>query len=218
MSKTDLQLKHDVEDELEWDPRVNDARIRVGVQNGVVSLAGKVDTYPEKLAAAVAAKRIGGVRSVVEDLIVRIPESHKRNDAEIAQAARAALEWHVWVPDTVTLTVHEGGITLEGQVEWKYQRDSAESAVRHLTGVTSVNNTITIKPRATAVLVRETVQDALQRQVSTDAKSIHVTTLGSTVTLTGDASSWRAAEAAAAAAWAAPGVTEVVDNVRVAVF
>jgi VCBS repeat-containing protein len=148
-------------------------------------------------------------------MTVRLLGDNKRSDAEIAEAALRALKWDVWVPNTVTLEVQEGRITLQGQVGWKYERDSAEKAVANLAGVMSVNNQITIKPKASAAKVKEKVEAALQRQASADARTIHVDTSGSTVTLTGKASSWRAIDDAAAAAWAVPGVTDVVDKLSV---
>ena len=215
MMKTDMQLKQDVEDELVWDPKVNAARIGVSVHKGAVSLTGEVDSYAEKGAAEDAAKRVSGVRSVATELTVKILGFHKHSDAEIAQAAASALKWHVWIPDTVKVTVHGGEVDLEGSVEWKYQSNAAEDAVRHLAGVTGVNNLITIRPHADAAQVKEKVQAALQRQAAEDAKSIHVSTSGATVTLSGEASSWTAVEDAVAAAWAAPGVGEVVDKLRI---
>jgi osmotically-inducible protein OsmY len=152
---------------------------------------------------------------VAEDLKVRILGDKKHSDAEIAEAALRALKWDVWVPNTVTLTVQDGQITLQGQVGWKYESDSAERAVGNLAGVVSVYNQITIKPRASAAKVKEKVEAALQRQATADARTIHVDTSGSTVTLTGKASSWRAIDDASAAAWAVPGVTDVVDKLSV---
>jgi osmotically-inducible protein OsmY len=215
MAKTDMQLKKDVEDELEWDPKVNAARVGVTVSSGVVTLAGDVDTYAEKAAAEAAAKRVSGVRSVAEDLIVKVPGFHMRTDTDIAAAAQSALTWDVWVPKTVTLTVRQGRITLRGEVQWKYQSDSATEAVRNLPGVVGVSNEITVKPGVSASQVEEKVRAALQRQATADAKSIHIATAGSTVTLSGDASSLKAADDAAVAAWSAPGVTAVIDNLRV---
>jgi VCBS repeat-containing protein len=212
MSKTDLQLKKDVEDELQWDPKVNAARVGVSVQNGAVSLTGEVDTYAEKWAAEEAAKRVDGVRSLAEDLTVKPLGFHKHTDTEIAEAALNALKWDVWVPNTVTLTVEHGRITLQGQVEWNYQRDSAEEAVRNLEGVVSVYNTITIKSRVSVGQVREKIQIALKRQAKADAKAIHVDASGSTVTLSGHASSWAEARDAVNAAWGAPGVTAVIND------
>ncbi len=215
MSKTDIQLKKDIEEELRWDPKVNSAQIGVTVENGAVSLLGTVNTYAEKWAAEDAIRRVSGVRTVAQDLTVKILSDHKHSDSEIASAVQSALRWHVFIPNTVTAKVHQGSITLEGQVNWNYQRESAERAVRYLPGVVAVHNWITLKPQTSAAQVREKVVAALQRQATTDAKSIHIDTSGGKVTLTGHASSWKSVEDAANAAWAAPGVTEVVNQVTV---
>jgi len=212
--KSDLQLKQDIEAELRWDPKVNAAQIGVTVDRGAVSLLGTVDTYPEKWAAEDATKRVSGVRTVAQDLTVKILSDHQHSDPEIAAATQSALRWNVFIPRTVTARVHEGSITLEGMVTWNYQREAAEHAVRYLTGVVGVHNYIALKPDASAAQVREKVEAALQRQATTDAKSIHIDTSGSKVTLTGHASSWQSIEDAANAAWAAPGVTDVVDQLK----
>lgn len=214
MIKTDTQLKQDIEDELGWDPRVNAAQIGVSVDKGAVSLLGAVDTYAEKWAAEEAIKRVSGVRSVAQELTVKIIPDHVRDDADIAAAIRSALKWNVFVPKSVTATVAQGSVTLAGHATWNYQRDAAERAVRHLTGVVAVHDTITLSPDASAEQVREKVEAALQRQATADANSIHIDTWGGKVTLTGHASSWQAIEDAASAAWAAPGVTQVIDQVR----
>ena len=214
MYKTDSQLKQDIEQELRWDPKVNSAQIGVSVDKGIVTLLGAVDTYPEKWAAEDATKRVGGVRTVAQDLTVKLLSDHARSDSEIAAATQGALEWDVFVPKSVTAKVHQGAVTLEGQVHWNYQRDEAERAVRFLKGVVAVHNSITLKPETSAAVVKDKVLAALQRQASADAKSIHVDSTGSKVTLTGHASSWQAIADAANAAWAAPGVTEVVDQVQ----
>jgi osmotically-inducible protein OsmY len=213
MNKTDSQLKQDIETELAWDPKINAAQIGVTVDKGAVSLLGAVDSYAEKWAAEDATKRVAGVRSVAQDLTVKLVGSHKHGDPEIAAAALSALTWDVRIPEAVTAKVHNGMITLEGDVEWNFQRVAAEAAVRYLAGVVGVSNAITVKPRVPAGAVREEVQAALQRQATKDAHSIHVATSGRTVTLTGKASSWQVIEDAAAAAWAAPGVTNVIDSV-----
>jgi len=214
MSKTDIQLKKDIEEELRWDPKVNSAQIGVTVENGAVSLLGAVDTYAEKWAAEDATKRVGGVRTVAQDLTVKIQSEHKHDDSEIAEAVQSALQWNVYVPTTVTAKVQHGAVTLAGKVAWNYQRDAAERAVRYLTGVIAVYNSIMLKQNRTSVeQVKEGVLAALQRQATTDAKSIHIETSGGKVTLTGHASSWQSIEDAANAAWAAPGVTEVIDQV-----
>jgi osmotically-inducible protein OsmY len=184
------------------------------VNEGVVSLLGTVDTYAEKWAAEDATKRVSGVRTVAQDLSVKILTNHKHNDTEIAAAVQSALKWNVYVPTTVTAGVAAGVVTLQGQVTWNYQRDAAERAVRYLTGVVSIYNAITMKPEVTAAQVKEKVVAALQRQATTDAKSIEVNASGGRVTLTGHASSWQSIADAANAAWAAPGVTEVVDHLK----
>ena len=216
MNKTDLQLKTDIEEELRWDPKVNAAQIGVTVDKGAVSLLGSVDTYAEKWAAEDATKRVSGVRTVAQDLTVKLLGDHTRNDSEIAAAVQNALAWDVYIPKSVTAKVHNGRVTLEGPVTWNYQREAAERAMRYLMGVVAVNNAITLKPRASAAQVKEKVEAALQRQATADAKSIHIEASGGKVTLTGKASSWQSIEDAAHAAWAAPGVTEVVDRMTVA--
>ena len=214
MNKTDSQLKDDVEAELSWDPRVNAAKIGVAVDKGAVSLLGTVDTYAEKWAAEAATKRVSGVRTVAQDLTVKIMGEHKRSDSEIAAAVQHAIEWDVSIPKTVTAEVQNGTVTLKGQATWHYQHDAAERVVRHLAGVVSVFNSIALEPEASAAQVKQQVEAALQRQAKADAKSIHVNTSGGTVTLTGHASSWQSMEDASNAAWAAPGVTQVIDQVK----
>ena len=214
--KTDTQLKHDIEAELRWDPKVNEAQVGVSVDKGVVTLLGSVDTYAEKWAAEDATKRVNGVRTVAQDLTVKVLGEHKRSDTEIAAAVQSAFKWDVFVPKAVTAQVRGGTVTLEGYVTWGYQRDAAERAVRNLAGVMSVQNSISIQPKVSASQVQEHVEAALKRQAATDAKSIHVATSGGKVTLTGTASSWQSVEDAAQAAWAAPGVTQVVDHLSVA--
>lgn len=215
MRKTDIELKKDIEDELSWDPKVNAARIGVTVDNGAVSLFGAVDSYAEKWAAENATKRVGDVRTVAQDLTVKVPHDLKRQDSEIAEAVQSALRWNVYVPNTVTAKVHQGAVILEGQVTWHFERSAAERAVRYLSGVTTVADCITLRqPEVSEAQVKEKVLAALHRQATTDANSINVDTSGGKVTLTGHASSWQSIEDAANAAWAAPGVTQVIDLVE----
>jgi osmotically-inducible protein OsmY len=218
MTKTDVQLKQDIDQELAWDPKVNAAQIGVSVDNGAVSLLGTVDTYAEKWAAEDAVKRVGGVRTVAQDLTVKLLSDHTRSDSDIASAIQNALKWDVLVPKAVTAVVRDGLVTLEGQVEWNFEREAADRAIRYLTGVVSVSNLIALKKaEASATQVKEKVEAALQRQASADAKSIHVDTNGGKVTLTGHASSWQSIEDASHAAWAAHGVTQVVDKLTIQV-
>jgi len=158
---------------------------------------------------------VGGVRTVAQDLSVKIQNEHKHSDSEIADAVQSAIKWNVYVPNTITAKVQQGAVTLEGQVIWNYQRDAAERAVRYLTGVIAVYNNVSLKqPQVSESQVKEKVLAALQRQATTDAKSIQVDTSGGKVTLTGHASSWQSIEDAANAAWAAAGVTQVIDQVK----
>src|SRR2546422_2618543 len=145
---SDTEIQRDVLDELRWEPSINAAHIGVSVKNGIVTLTGHVTSYAEKWAAEEAAKRVYGVKAVANELDVKLPGSSQRTDEDIAAAAVAALEASVSVPhDKVKVTVEKGWVTLEGEVEWQYQKEAAESAVRYLTGVKAVSNMIKVKPR-----------------------------------------------------------------------
>jgi osmotically-inducible protein OsmY len=214
--KTDTQLKHDIEQELRWDPMINEAQIGVTVDHGAVSLLGQVDTFAEKWAAEAATKRVSGVRTVAQDLKVKLAFDDTYSDADIAAAAASALKWDVFVPRGVTARVQNGTVTLEGQVAWNFERESAERAVSYLSGVSNVYNSISLKSEAASMdKVRENVVAALQRQATTDANAIKVETAGGKVTLSGHASSWKSIEDASSAAWAAPGVTEVIQRISI---
>ena len=215
MKKTDMQLKEDIVEELLLDPQVNAAQIGVSVHQGAVTLLGTVDTYAEKWAAEDATKRVSGVRAVAQDLTVAILSDHMHSDTDIAAALQNAFEWNVYIPKTVTARVESGSVTLEGQVIWNYQRVVAERAARCLTGVVAVHNSIMLKPRTSATQVKQKVLAALHRQAVADGKSIHIETEGGKVTLTGHASSWQSIEDATNAAWAVPGVTEVIDQLMI---
>ena len=215
MSKSDIQLKKDIEEELRWDPKVNSAQIGVTVENGAVSLLGSVDTYAEKWAAEDATKRVGGVRTVAQDLTVKLRDEHKQIDSELATAVQSALRWNVLVPCGVTAKVDHGVVTLEGEVRWNFERHAAERSIRYLAGVVSVTDAIALKNHPSPTRVKENVEAALYRQAATDTDSIHVETSGGRVTLTGQASSWRVLKDAENAAWAAPGVTDVVDEMTI---
>ena len=217
MTKTDVQLKRDINQELAWDPQVDAAQIAVSVDQGAVTLLGNVDTYWQKWAAEAAIKRVAGVRTVAQDLTVNVLADHERNDSDIAAAVQRAFKWDVTVPDTVTAEVRNGAVTLSGQVTWNYQREAAVQAIRALKGVVGVSNLITLeKLNVSAEQVKEKLEGALQRRATGEANSIHVDTSGGKVTLTGHASSWRAMADAQDAAWATPGVTQVVDRLQIA--
>ena len=160
MNKSDIQLKQDIEQELVWDPKLNAALVGVTVDRGAVSLLGMVDTYAEKWAAEEAVKRVSGVRTIALDLTVKIVGDHKHTDSEIAAAVERALEWDVFVPKTVVAEVRNGSVTLKGQASWHYQRDAAERAVRHLSGVVAVSNAITLAPETSAAQVKAHLERA----------------------------------------------------------
>ena len=215
--KTDAQLKKDIQDELSWDPEIHATDVGVIVKDGVVTLTGHLASYAEKYAAERATERVSGVLALVMEVEVRLPSSSKRNDADIASAARNALTWSVVVPDSrIQLKVEKGWITLSGEVEWDYQRKAADKAVRDLLGVTGVSNLIKVAPHVSTTDVQKKIQDALARQAETEAKQLQVIVEGSRVTLRGKVHSWVERQAAQGAAWAAPGVTNVVNELALA--
>jgi osmotically-inducible protein OsmY len=214
--KNDLELQRDVFDELKWEPAVHSTDIGVTVKDGVVTLEGVVDSYPEKWAAERAAKRVAGVKALALELEVKLPVFGKHTDADIAKAAEDALEWNVLVPrDRIKVTVEKGFLTLEGEVNWQTERSEAERAVRYLTGVKGVANEITVKPKALPTDVKAKIEAALNRNAILDAQQIKVEADGGKVTLRGTVSSWAERDEAEAAAWAAPGVEEVKDFIAV---
>lgn len=214
--KTDTQLKADVTDELAWDPAINAAAVGVAVKDGVVTLSGELTTFAEKHAVERAVRRVAGVRGLAIDLDVKLAPEHKRTDAEIAEAAIAAMRWHSMVPDErVKVQVEDGWVTLTGELDWGYQYASAEQAVRPLTGVRGVTNEITIKPRVNAKDLGSEISAALTRQAQREANHINVEVEGGVVTLSGKVHSMAEHEAALGTAFAARGVSRVIDHLRV---
>lgn len=215
--KTDSQLQQDVIAELKWEPAVNGAGIGVEVKDGIVTLAGHVDSFGEKWNAERAAERVSGVKALAIEIDVKIAGSSKRTDADIASSAKNALQWTSYMPkDTIKVMVESGWITLSGTVEWQYQRLTAAGAVRYLMGVKGVTDNMIVKPKLSFSAVKADIEAALKRRAASDASKISVAVTGSDVTLSGTVHSWSERNLARDSAWATPGVSNVIDNILVA--
>ncbi|MEX1183196.1 MAG: BON domain-containing protein [Gemmatimonadota bacterium] len=208
-------LRQDVIDEMTWDRSLDTPGIGVAVHDNAVTLTGHVRSYAEKRAAEKAAKRVHGVVAVANDLEVRLPNSLQRDDTDIAAATATALKWSAPVPGTVSATVERGWVILDGEVDWAFQRRSAENAVRDLAGVRGVSNQIRVKPRAVPKDVVDRIKRAFNRSAQIDADHISVAVSGGKVTLSGSVRSWSERTEAEHAARAAAGVTDVENKLHV---
>lgn len=210
MHETDLDVQEDVAEELAFEPSVEAARIGVAANAGIVTLTGMVDSYAEKIAAERAAKRVAGVKGLASEIDVELPAFHRRGDADIAAAALNVLAWDVSVPsDAVQVQAEDGWMTLEGQVDWEYQRERAEQVVRHLMGVRGLTNLITIKPCVSVTDVKEKLREAFERRGGIEANQLDIEAHDGVVTLRGKVHSWAERADATRAAFAVPGVTNV---------
>jgi len=215
--RTDTELQRGVMEALAWDPSIDAAGIGVSSESGIVVLTGIVKSLPQKWTAERVAQRVAGVKAVTDAIIVKLPGDSERSDADIARAAVNALDWNVSVPrNRVKVVVEHGRITLDGDVRFHYEKIAAERAVRHLIGVTGVSNLISVKPPKVSVGdVKQRIEQALERAAELDAGKISVEAVEGKVTLRGTVNSWTERDEAEWAAWAAPGVSRVENDIRI---
>ena len=214
----DKQLRQNVIDELDFEPSIDAANIGVAVDDGVVTLTGHASSYAAKIAAEYATRRVKGVRAIAQEIEVRYPSEKKTADDEIAKRALSVLKWDTRIPQhAVKVTVQKGWVTLSGELTWQYQRKAAEDAVRQLSGVTQVTNSISVKPTVYASDIKKKIEDALARNAQVEAQAIRVNVLdGNKVSLEGKVDSWDDREVAENAAWSVAGVQSVDDRLKVA--
>lgn len=214
--KTDIEIQKDVMDELKWEPSITAPEIGVAVKNGIVTLSGTVDSYLKKLAAEAAAKRVAGVKAVAEDIEIKLTGTLKRNDTEIAQTVLNTLRWNSAVDETkIQAKVEDGWVTLEGEVEWEYQKEQARKVVENLNGVRGITIMLKITPKVALKDVKQKIHAALHRSATVDANRVNIEVAGNKVVLTGRVRSMAEKKDAEDAAWAAPGVTLVENKIDV---
>jgi osmotically-inducible protein OsmY len=214
--KTDAQLHQDIMQALNWEPSLNPAHIDIAVRDGVVTLTGFVTSLTEKWTTEHVVKSVAGVKAVADDLEVRLPTENERTDSDVARAAVTALEWNTSVPhDCITVTVRNGWVTLDGSVDWPYQKTAAEETVRPLMGVKGVTNTLVVQPKVAATDISAKIAEAFKRSAALEAQKIWVEATGSRVILRGNLHSWMERAEAERIAASAPGVTEVENHISV---
>jgi len=214
--KTDLEIQKDVMDQLRWQPILEATEIGVSVKNGIATLSGQVNSYPKKLAAEKAVKKVSGVKAVIEDIRVKIYPNQEKTDLEIAEAVVNALQWNAAVNnENIRINVENGFVTLSGQVEWAHERAMAEIAIENIKGVKLVVNQITIRPKPVLDNIKQKIDSAFQRHASIDSGKIKVSVVGNTVILSGTVRAYSEKEDAEDAAWAAQGVNRVDNLIKV---
>ncbi len=216
--KTDAQLQKDVMDELKWQPSIKSSEIGVAVSDGIVTLSGSVDNYAEKREAEKAALRVDGVKGVAEDIVVDLPFGNKKDDSDIAKAVINALKWDTMVPDEhIKVKVDNGWVTTEGKVDWLYQKNAVNNAISNLAGVKGVTNLVTITPIASPADVKKKISAAFERSATIDANNIQVENIGNKILLKGFVRSYAERMDAQRAAWNAPGVAQVENQLEIKV-
>lgn len=214
---SDLELRRMILDELEFQPNIDAAAIGVAIENGVVSLTGHVRTYAQKFAAERAVKSVKGVKAVAEEIKVVSNQDLDISDEAIAARCLDVIRWNSAIPDErLQIKVQDGWVTLEGEVDWQYQKEAAQSAVRKLAGVVGINNMLILKPKETPENIKERIEAAFARNAALDSRKLRVTVEGKTVKLEGHVHQWLERKAAENAAWSIPGVTHVENYILIA--
>ena len=211
----DKTLRQNIIDELEFEPSIDAANIGLAVDDGVVTLTGHVSSYDEKLAAERAVQRVKGVKAIAKEIEVRYRYQLKTDDDQIAKRAADVLAWNLVPADSVRVTVQKGWVVLSGKVDWQYQKVAAEAAVSKLAGVSGVTNSIELKPHAEPKDVKHKIMAALHRSAQIEANNVQVSVIGGKVRLDGKVKAWYERGIVERAAWSAPGVTQVEDNLKV---
>jgi osmotically-inducible protein OsmY len=213
----DTELRRRVLEELDWEPSVDASAIGIAAKDGIVTLTGTVVNYAQKKNAERAAKRVAGVKAVAEDLVIKLPGAAERGDTDIAQSVLSNLRFNVSIPhDRIQVTVENGWVTLDGELEWQFQKTTAENAIKYTMGVKGITNRISVKPRVSVADVKTKIESAFARRAQLDANQIKVESIDNKVVLRGNVRSWQAKEQAEQAAWSAPGVSSVESKVVVA--
>jgi osmotically-inducible protein OsmY len=208
-------LCRNVLDELSWEPALGATQIEVSDEDGTVTLTGSVTSYREKRLAEQVVRRVQGVKSVANELMVRLPPTRVRSDTELDEAVRQVLTWNTLIPvDRLEISVADGMVTIAGEVDWYHQKKAIEAAVNPLVGVSGIDNQVRLRPQPLAEEVETKIRQAFHRNADIDADQVHVSVDGGKIILRGVVRSLSEVEAAESAAWAAPGVTEVESHLR----
>ena len=214
--KTDLEIQKDIMDEISWEFLLNPNEIGVAVKNGIATLTGTVDSYSKKMLAEKAAKKVIGVKAVAEEIEVRLADHGKKTDTDIALAVVNELKWNSFIPDEkIKVKVEKGWVTLEGELEWNFQRRATKRAVENLEGVVGIINNIVIVPKIKPSEVKNKISAAFHRSATIDAETIEIEAIGSRVVLSGSVRSFAEKRDAEKAAWLAPGVSQVENNIEI---